>query len=76
MTEKDKEWLEKCKAHPEKYEILVDNDCISVQEVNPHEKGTEEWYEFIGDEDYTFSECGEYFIISLLNCIGIKADHC
>lgn len=75
MNFKDKEWLEKCKTHPEKYEISVDNDCISVREVNPYEEDTAEWYNFDG-KYYNFSKFGEYFIVGLLNYIGVKADHC
>lgn len=75
MNEQDKIWLEKCKQQPEKYEISVDNDCISVYEVNPFKEGTEECYDFDGSR-YTFSKWGEHFIIALLKCIGINADHC
>lgn len=75
MNEQDKIWLEKCKQQPEKYEISVDNDCISANEINPYKEDTEEWYDFDGGR-YTFSEWGEYFIVALLKYIGTNADHC
>lgn len=48
MNGQDKIWLEKCKQQPEKYEISVDNDCISVCETNPYKEDTEKWYNFDG----------------------------
>jgi negative regulator of genetic competence, sporulation and motility len=75
MNEQDKFWLEKCKQEPKKYEISVDNDVVSVSEINPFEEDTEEWYAFDG-EYYRFSAWGEGFIVEILKFIGIKADRC
>ena len=75
MNEQDKIWLEKCKQQPNKYAISVDNDNVSVYEVNPFEEDTDEWYNFDG-EYYNFSTWGQEFIVDLLREIGINADYC
>ena len=75
MNKQDKLLLEKCKQNPEKYEVVVDNDCITVYEINPYPEDTDEWYNFDG-ERHKFTEWGEYFIVSLLKEIGINAGHC
>ena len=62
MNDKDKIWLEKCIAEPDKYKIDVDNDCVCV-------------YDQTNDEGvHTFSEYGYSFALQLLKYIGCNAD--
>lgn len=72
MSEEIKEWLEKVK-NSDKYEIKVDNDCISVNEINPFEEDTDEWDNFDG-EYHGFDIFPEEFLVEVLKWIGIKAD--
>jgi hypothetical protein len=77
MNEKDREWFNKCKQYPEKYQITVDNDCISANETNPFDPDTqEEQFNNFDGGHYSFSEFGEDFIVGLLRHIGIDADQC
>ncbi|MHA1304083.1 MAG: hypothetical protein ACTSPI_10320 [Candidatus Heimdallarchaeaceae archaeon] len=70
MNEQDKIWLDKCKKNPEKYVITVDNDCVSVYEINSEE-------EYIsGGEYYGFNTFGQEFTVELLKEMGLNADHC
>lgn len=62
MTEQDKLWIEKCKSDKSRYTIMVDNDCIFVDDA----EGSE--------EAYTFSEYGYYFAKALLEYIGCDTD--
>ena len=62
MNEQDKLWLEKCKTDKGRYTIMVDNDCIHVDDVESEECV------------YTFSEYGYYFAKALLEYIGCDAD--
>ena len=62
MNEQDKMWIEKCKADKLRYTVMVDNDCIYVDDAE------------IGDCVYTFSEYGYYFAKELLQYIGCDAD--
>jgi hypothetical protein len=66
FTEKEIEWLKKCKEEPDIYEIEVDNDSISVVKRND-----EGYFE----KEFTFHEWGEHFLITLLNHLGYKADY-
>lgn len=72
MSDDIKIWLEKIKDS-DKYEVTVDNDNVSISEVNPFEEDTDEWHSFIG-EYKSFNMMPEEFLIELLNWIGIKAD--
>lgn len=62
----DAEWIEKCKANPEKYKIEVDNDSIFVINI---ENGEDEW-----EVEHDFEEYGYYFAKSLLEYIGCNVD--
>ena len=62
MTQEDMTWLERCKEEKEKYAIMVDNDCVFVDD-----KGKCECV-------YTFNEYGYYFVRDLLYYIGCDAD--
>lgn len=62
MSEKDIEWLEKCKNEPEKYKIYVDNDLISVTDVEQDENV------------HDFASFGYEFALDLLNYIGCNAE--
>ena len=62
MSKKDIEWLEKCKAEPERYKIYVDNDCVSVTDLEQ-------------DEDiYAFRTYGYEFALELLQYMGCNAN--
>ena len=64
MNEKDKLWIEKCKADKDgRYIIMVDNDSIYVWDVARDE------------EAYTFCEYGYHFALGLLRYIGCEADY-
>lgn len=59
----DAEWIEKCRATPEKYKICVDNDSIFVVDA--------------GDKDvvwHDFLEYGYHFARDLLEYIGCTAE--
>lgn len=62
MNKTDIEWLEKCKAESERYKIYVDNDCISVTDLEQDECV------------HTFSSYGYEFALELLQYIGCNAD--
>ena len=36
--------LEKCKQNPEKYKVVMGNDCITDYEINPYPEDFDEWY--------------------------------
>lgn len=65
MTEKDKEWIEKCKEDWN-YTVMVDNDEIFVLDCQKDD-----------DEQlvYTFSLYGYEFAKELLQYIGCDADY-
>lgn len=64
MNEKDKFWIEKCKADKEgRYVIMVDNDEIFVWDYEKDE------------EAYTFTEYGYHLALGLLRYIGCEADY-
>lgn len=58
----DAEWIEKCKENPDKYKIMVDNDCLWVEEVDG------------GSIMHDFEEYGYEFAKSLLEHIGCNVD--
>jgi len=64
FSKKDKELLAMCVAEPNKYEISVDNDCISV-----HGISNDDFYQ-------NFEEFGYYFIVQILKHLGCNADFC
>lgn len=72
MNKEIREWLQKVK-NSNKYEITVDNDHVSVNEINPFEEDTDEWYNFDG-EYCNFNMFPEEFLVEVLKWIGIKAD--
>ena len=55
-------WMHKCEDFTEKYKIIVDNDEVYVVD-----KATDE-------EEYTFSEYGWRFALSLLLYMGLDAE--
>lgn len=62
MRTDDVLWLEKCKEESEKYRIVVDNDCISVTDLEQDECV------------HTFSSYGYELALELLQYIGCNAD--
>lgn len=62
MKEQDKLWIEKCKSDRSRYTVMVDNDCIFVDDAET------------GECVHTFSEYGYYFAKDLLQYIGCDAD--
>ena len=65
FTAEEKEWIEECKENPGRYQITVDNDCISVDELMDDGE-----YEGV----FTFNEFGYDFIVGILKHIGCNAD--
>lgn len=61
----DIEWLDRCKAQPEKYKIFVDNDDVFVCDITTDEDS---------EPVYDFSEYGYEFALQLLRYIGCNAD--
>jgi len=64
FTQEDHDWFQKVKENPNKYKIVIDNDCISVDTVEDDSMNV-----------YTFSSFYE-FIHALLNDMGINAEYC
>lgn len=62
MRKEDTEWLEKCKSEPERYQIDVDNDCVSVTDLE------------MDESVYNFGTYGYEFALELLQYIGCNAD--
>ena len=61
MTPEEIKWLELCRAHPEKYKIYVDNDCVFVDD---------------GGEDvaFHFDGYGWQMLVDLFRYIGCNAE--
>ena len=70
MTKEDKEWLQKCLDDPKRYKIYVDNDDIFVVEI------TEEDPDGMDSAvNYSFSNFGYDFALSLLEYLGVNVDY-
>ena len=70
MTKEDKEWLQKCLDNPEGYKIYVDNDAIFVVEITEEDpKGID------SAVNYSFSNFGYDFTLSLLEYLGANVDY-
>lgn len=65
FTQEDHDWFQKIKENPNKYKIVIDNDCVSVDTVGDDP-----------EDVYTFSSFGYEFIHALLNDMGINAEYC
>ncbi|UWG96817.1 hypothetical protein LPY66_18360 [Dehalobacter sp. DCM] len=65
FTQEDHDWWKRIQETPEKYKVVIDNDCVWVD---------------LAEEDqecvYTFSTFGNYFIHALLIDMGINVGCC
>lgn len=59
----DKEWIEKCRANPDKYKIYVDNDSVFVVDAETEETVEHEFLKY----GYTFAK-------DLLEHLGCNVD--
>ena len=70
MNKEDIQWLQKCLDDPKRYKIYVDNDDIFVVEV------TEEDPDGMDSAvNYSFSNFGYDFALSLLEYLGVNVDY-
>ena len=66
----DVKWLQKCLDDPKRYKIYVDNDDIFVVEI------TKEGPDGMNsDVNYSFSNFGYDFALSLLEYLGTNVDY-
>ena len=70
MNKEDKEWLQKCLDDPKKYKIYVDNDDIFVVEVTKEDPDGMD-----SAVNYSFSNFGYDFALSLLEYLGANVDY-
>lgn len=70
MNKEDKEWLQKCLDDPERYKIYVDNDDIFVVEITEEDPDGMD-----SDVNYSFSNFGDDFALSLLEYLGANVDY-
>lgn len=69
FTQEDHDWFEKVSFFPEQYKVVIDNDCIWVENIVTEVEDEPECL-------YTFSSYGYYFIHAVLNDMGINAEFC
>jgi len=64
MNKLEIKWLRIVKENPDKYVIVVDNDCI--------------WVNDIVEKEYIFDfrNYGQDFIVELLNSLKYNAEYC
>ena len=70
MNKQDTEWLQKCLDDPERYKIYVDNDDIFVVEITEEDPDGMD-----SDVNYSFSNFGDDFALSLLEYLGANVDY-
>lgn len=70
MNKEDKEWLQKCLDDPKRYKIYVDNDDIFVVEITKEDPDG-----MNSDVNYSFSNFGYDFALSLLKYLGANVDY-
>ena len=70
MNKQDTEWLQKCLDDPERYKIYVDNDDIFVAEITEEDPDGMD-----SDVNYSFSNFGDDFALSLLEYLGANVDY-
>jgi hypothetical protein len=73
FTDKEKEWIERCKKFPTLYEVVVDNDSVWINGL-PDEIDNDGLQD--STYEFTFNDYGQDFIVNLLKYIGCNADHC
>lgn len=64
MTTVEIDWLIRVKRFNTTYKIVVDNDCIWIDDIKEDECV------------FTFNYYGQDFIVELLNELGYNAEHC
>lgn len=67
FNQKEIDWIQLAIEDNNKYQISVDNDCISIDECIDEED--DEW-----DSVYVFESYGQDLIVQLFNYIGCNAD--
>ena len=63
FNEEEKLWIKKCQDNPSKYRIYVDNDCISVNDIEAHACS------------FRFDSYGYEFALNILIHIGCNANY-
>lgn len=63
MNDTEKKWILKCKTHPDKYRIMIDNDSIFIDDMEKEE--------FV----FEFNSYGYEFAKELLDYIGCNTEH-
>ena len=74
MNKEEKRILDLCKTSNE-FKIVVDNDSIWLEQINPYPKDSE-YYDRFEPEIFGFESFGTEFIIKLLQYMGITAEEC
>ena len=64
FSEEEIEWIKLAVENNNDYHIIVDNDCIYIEETDECECV------------FTFNSFGQDFIVNLLNYIGCNAEYC
>ena len=62
FSKEEHNWLKKIQEFPEKYNVVIDNDAVWIQDED--------------EEVFTFNNYGYEFIYELLNDMGINAELC
>lgn len=70
LSKEEIEWLELAIEHNGTYHLVVDNDCVWIEQFG-EDAGYDDWHEV-----FTFDNYGQEFIVQLLNYIGCHAEMC
>lgn len=68
MNDTEKKWILKCKTHPDKYRIMIDNDSIFIDDME-----MDELKKWIGDEGMTEREREINTILTMVRAIMLEA---
>ena len=63
MNDTEKKWIIKCKTHPDKYRIMIDNDSIFIDDMEKEE--------FV----FEFNSYGYELAKELLDYIGCNTEY-
>lgn len=63
MNDTEKKWILKCKTHPDKYRIMIDNDSIFIDDMEKEE--------FV----FEFNNYGYELAKELLDYIGCNTEY-
>lgn len=63
MNDTEKKWILKCKTHPDKYRIMIDNDSIFIDDMEKEE--------FV----FEFNSYGYELAKELLDYIGCNTEY-